>query len=182
MHCPEAALPVITVLATVLARGGQLNTGATLLHYRLQSTVYNSSTRSYNTFPLTAYFKNGQRWVNFPPLGINTNIFLTGRIFGVTKNNRQLAVITDDIHFLPTHPQSFPSTPSPTASQRKRQDSWSQRAKIGSPPKPAAVLEDDSIPTLQESYSPTGTMSQNNNDEETLITWPDTTDEGQTLP
>ena len=130
MHCPEAALPVITVLATVLARGGQLNTGATLLHYRLQSTVYNSSTRSYNTFPLTAYFKNGQRWVNFPPLGINTNIFLTGRIFGVTKNNRQLAVITDDIHFLPTHPQSFPSTPSPTASQRKRQDRWSQGLRL----------------------------------------------------
>ncbi|KAJ5198760.1 uncharacterized protein N7498_001710 [Penicillium cinerascens] len=182
MHCPEAALPVVTVLATVLEREGQLNTGTTLLHYRLQSTVYNSSTRSHNTFPLTAYFKNGQRWVNFPPLSINTNIFLTGRIFGITKNNRQLAVITDDIHFLPTQPQSLPSTPSPTASKRKRQDRWSQRANTGSPLKPAPVLEDDSIPTLRQSYSPTGTTSMNNDGEGTLITWPDTTDDGQPLP
>lgn len=183
MHCPEAALPVVTVLATVLERGGQLNTGATLLHYRLQSTVYNSSSRSYNTFPLTAYFKNGQRWVNFPPLTINTNIFLTGRIFGITKNNRQLAVITDDIHFLPTQQQSLPSTPSPTASKRKRQDRWTQRANTRSPRKPATVLENDLIPNPQQSYDTTGRTTSPNNDEEgTLITWPDTTDDGQTLP
>ena len=182
MHCPEAALPVVTVLATVLERGGQLNTGTTLLHYRLQSTVYNSSSRSYNTFPLTAYFKNGQRWVNFPPLTINANIFLAGRIFGVTKSNRQLAVITDDIHFLPTLPQSLPSTPSPTASKRKRQDRWSQRANTRSPLKPAAVLEEGSVSTPQQPYNLTETTSPNDDDEGALITWPDTTDDGRILP
>jgi hypothetical protein len=61
MHCPEAARPIVTVLGTVLERGGQLNDGPTLLHYRLQSTVYNSSSRSHHTFLLTAYFKKGQR-------------------------------------------------------------------------------------------------------------------------
>lgn len=181
IHCPEAALPVVTVLATVLERGGQLNTGSTLLHYRLQSRVYNSSSRSHHTFPLTAYFKNGQRWVNFPPLNINARIFLTGRVFGVTKKNRQLAVITDDIHFLPTLPQSLPSTPSPTTGKRKRQDRWSQRANARSPFKPAAVLEDDSVSTIQHSYNPTETTSPNDGDDETLITWPDTTDDAQAL-
>jgi hypothetical protein len=88
MHCPEAAQPIVTVLGTVLERGGQLNGGSTLLHYRLQSTVYNSSSRTHHTFPLTAYFKNGQRWANLPPLNVNTSIFLTGRIFGSTKENR----------------------------------------------------------------------------------------------
>jgi hypothetical protein len=50
---------------------------STLLHYRLQSTVYNNSSRSHHTFPLTAYFKNGQRWANFPTLNVNTSILLT---------------------------------------------------------------------------------------------------------
>ena len=58
MHCPEAAQSIVTVLGTVLERGGQLNDGSTLLHYRLQSTFYNSSSRSHHTFLLTAYFKN----------------------------------------------------------------------------------------------------------------------------
>jgi hypothetical protein len=182
MHCPEAALPVVTVLATVIERGGQLNSGFTLLHYRLQSTVYNSSSRSYHTFPLTAYFKNGQRWVNFPQ-NINANIFLTGRIFGVTKKNRQLAVITDDIHFFPTLPQSLPSTPSPTTGKRKRQDRWSQRANGHSPFKPAPVLEDDLTSAIQQSYNPTETISLNDDDDdETLITWPDTAEDAQALP
>jgi hypothetical protein len=87
MHYPEAAQPVVTFLGIILERGGQLNSASTLLHYRLQCTVYNSSTRTNHTFPITAYFKNGQRWANFPPLNINTYIFLTGRIFGVTKEN-----------------------------------------------------------------------------------------------
>ncbi|KAJ5144283.1 hypothetical protein N7526_001791 [Penicillium atrosanguineum] len=111
MHCPEAAQPIVTVLGAVLERGGQLNDGPTLLHYRLQSTVYNNSSRSHHAFLLTAYLKNGQRWANFPPININTSIFLTGRIFGVTKDNRQLAVIADDIHFLPTISQPMPPPP-----------------------------------------------------------------------
>ncbi|KAJ6027440.1 hypothetical protein N7460_012257 [Penicillium canescens] len=85
MHCLEAAQPIVTVLAIVLERGGQLNDGQNLLHYRLQTTVYNPSTRSSHTFPITAYFKNGQRWANFPPLNTNTHVFVTGRIFGLTK-------------------------------------------------------------------------------------------------
>ncbi|KAJ5644251.1 uncharacterized protein N7484_006758 [Penicillium longicatenatum] len=137
MHCPEAAQPIVTVLGTVIERGGQLNDGPTLLHYRFQSTVYNSSSRAHHTFLLTAYFKNGQRWANFPPLSINASNFLTGRIFGVTKENRQLAVITDDIHFLPTISQSLPPTPSSTTGKRKRQDRWSQRANARSPFKSA---------------------------------------------
>ncbi|KAJ5355386.1 uncharacterized protein N7496_012598, partial [Penicillium cataractarum] len=77
MQCPEAAQPIVTLLAVVLERGGQLNSGSTLLQYRLQSTTYNSSSRSHHTFPITAYFKNGQRWANFPQLSANIHIFLT---------------------------------------------------------------------------------------------------------
>ncbi|KAJ6142980.1 hypothetical protein N7471_002433, partial [Penicillium samsonianum] len=76
IHCPKAAQPIVTLLGVVLKRGGQLN------------YVYKSSSRTYHTFPVTIYFKNGQRWANFPPLNINTHVFLTGRIFGVTKENR----------------------------------------------------------------------------------------------
>jgi hypothetical protein len=104
----------VTFLGVVLERGGQLNGGPTLLHYRLQSTVYNSSTRTHHNFSITAYFKNGERRTNFPLLNINTHVFLTGRIFGLTKENRQLGVATDDIHFLPTRTQQLPPTPSPT--------------------------------------------------------------------
>ena len=88
MHCPEAAQPIVTFLGVVLNRGGQLNDRPTLLHYRLQTTVYNTSTRTQHTFPITAYFKNGQRYANFPPLNINAHVFLTGRIFGLTKESR----------------------------------------------------------------------------------------------
>jgi hypothetical protein len=41
MHCPEAAQPIVTFLGIVIERNGQLNDGPTLLHYRLQTTVYN---------------------------------------------------------------------------------------------------------------------------------------------
>jgi hypothetical protein len=42
MHCPEAAQPIVTLLAVVLERGGQINGGSTLLHYHLESTTYSS--------------------------------------------------------------------------------------------------------------------------------------------
>jgi hypothetical protein len=77
----------VTLLGVVLERGGQLNGGPILLHYRLQTTVYNSSIRTYETFPVTAYFKNGQRWANFPLLSIKSYVFLIGRIFGLTKKS-----------------------------------------------------------------------------------------------
>jgi hypothetical protein len=182
VHCPEAAQPIVTVLGTVLKRGGQLNDGPTLLHYRLQSTVYNSLSRSHHSFLLTAYFKNGQRWPNFPPLNINTSIFLTGRIFGVTKGNRQLAVITDDIHFLPNLSQSLPPTPSLTTGKRKRQDRWSQRANARSSFKSVALSEGDSTSTIQPSYTPTETDLLNDDGEETQIALSDTPDDTQCSP
>lgn len=177
MHCPEAAQPTVTLLAVVLERGGQLNSGSTLLHYRLQSTTYNSSSRSHHTFPITSYFKNGQRWANFPPLSANTHIFLTGRVFGITKENRQLAIITDDIHFLPSVTQSLPPTPSPTTGKRKRQDRWSQRAAAHTPSTPPGIFRNDSTSSIRQSHNPTETTALNDDDEETLITWPDTADD-----
>lgn len=182
MHCPEAAQPIVTLLGVVLERGGQLNCGSTLLHYRLQCTVYNSSSRTHHTFPVTAYFKNGQRWANFPPLNINTHVFLTGRIFGVTKENRQLAVITDDIHFLPTIIQSAPPTPSSTTGKRKRHDRWSQRATPRTPSKSTTLIENDSTSIIQPSCNPTETSAPNDDHEETQMTWPDTADDAQVSP
>jgi hypothetical protein len=138
MHCPGAAQPKVTFLGVVLERRGQLNDGRNLLHYRLQTTVYNPSTRTSHTFPIMAFFKNGQRWANFPPLSVNSHVFLTGRIFGFTKENRQLAVVTADIHFLPTSTNSLPPTPSSATGKRKRVDRWSQRAEPTTPPKSAS--------------------------------------------
>ncbi|CRL30740.1 unnamed protein product [Penicillium camemberti] len=110
MHCPEATQPIVTFLGVVI---GQLKGGPTLL-CRLQTT----------------------RWANFPPLSIITHVFLTGRIFGLTKEHRQLAVVTDDIHFLPTPNNHLPATPSSTG-KRKRVDRWSQRAGSQTPTKSA---------------------------------------------
>lgn len=179
MHCPEAAQPIVALLGFVLGRGGQLNNGSTLLHYCLQCTVYNSSSRNHHIFPITAYFKNGQRWANFPPLNINSHIFLTGRIFGVTKENRQLAVITDDIHFLPTITQYVPPTPSSTTGKRKFYDRWSQRATPHTPSKSMTFFEADSTSTTLPSSNLTETTPPNDKDEETQITWSETAGDTQ---
>lgn len=157
MHCPEAAQPVITLLGNVTEREGELNSNtSTLLHYRLQCTVYNSSSRSHHTFPVTAYFKNGPRWTNFPPLTLNTAVFITGRIFGTTKENRQLAVITEDIHFLPVLAQAFPPSPSSTTGKRKRPDRWAQRATPVTPSKSARLQPD----SLQSNHAESRTTSR----------------------
>jgi hypothetical protein len=153
MHYPEAAQPTVTFLGVVIERGGQLNGGPTLLHYRFQTTVYNSSARTYHTFPITAYFKNGQRWANFPPLNINSYVFLTGHIFGLTKENRQLAVVTDDIHFLPTPNHHLPATPS-SIGKRKRVDRWSQRAGPQTPTKSAASSRTEPLPITSATRFP----------------------------
>jgi hypothetical protein len=179
MHCPGAAQPIVTFLGVVLERGGQLNDGPTLLHYRLQTTVYNTSTRTHHTFPITAYFKNGQRWANFLPLNVNTHILLTGRIFGLTKESRQLAIVTDDIHFLPAANHHLPPTPSSTTGKRKRVDRWSQRA---GPSKSNTNPQNE--PSLSELQypEPTGTNAPDDEDDEsTQITWPDTADEVKAL-
>ncbi|KAJ6035956.1 hypothetical protein N7540_000235 [Penicillium herquei] len=53
MHCPEAAQTTVSLLGVVLECGGQLNSSPTLLHYRLRSTTYSSSSRDCHTFPIT---------------------------------------------------------------------------------------------------------------------------------
>lgn len=182
MHCPEAAQPTVTFLGTILERGGQLNDGPVLLHYRLQTTVYDNSIRAPQTFPITAYFKNGSRWLNFPVLIPQTQIFITGRIFGVTKENQQLAVLTEDIHFLPTPLSAIPPSPSSTG-KRKRPDRWATRASPSTPSKSTRLQNTTSMPNFQDESqeTPSGSSMPNNTDtvtleeeDDTLLTWPDT--------
>lgn len=169
----------MTFLGVVLERGGQLNGGPTLLHYRLHTTVYNSSTRTHHTFPISAYFKNGQRWAKFPPLSTNTHVFVTGRIFGLTKEHRQLAIATDDIHFLPTPNHHVPATTSSTG-KRKRVDRWSQRAGPQTPTKSVASSRTELLPiTHQRLDSPEIVALDNEDEEATQIPWPETTDENE---
>ncbi|KAF7586548.1 hypothetical protein BBP40_008688 [Aspergillus hancockii] len=187
MHCPEAAQPTVTFLGIVNERGGQLNNGPTLLHYQLQSTVYNTSSRNLHTFPITAYFKNGHRWVNFPPLALNAQVFITGRIFGVTKENQQLAIITDDIHFLPSLTQPLPPSPSSTTGKRKRADRWAQRATPATPSKSARLLDTsvsshhNDVLHVQDSHERVE-ITQPDDDKDTQITWTETADETESSP
>lgn len=55
------------------------------------------------------------------------------------------------------------------------------RANACSPLKPAAELEDCSISTIQQSYNHTDTISPNDDNAETLINRPDTTDDAQSV-
>jgi hypothetical protein len=177
LHCPGAAQPIVTFLGIVVERRGQLNDARSLLHYRLQTTVYNPSTRTAHTFPITAFFKNGQRWVNFPPLNLNTYVFVTGRIFGLTKEDRQLAVVTDDIHFLPTSTNSLPPTPSSAIGKRKRVDRWSQRA---GPTTPTKSTPQSHRPQLTKPIRANTPLDDD--EESTQITWADTLDGTETSP
>lgn len=177
MHCPGAAQPIVTFLGVVLERRGQLNDGRNLLHYRLETTVYNPSTRTPHTFPITAFFKNGQRWANFPPLNVNAHVFLTGRIFGLTKVDRQLAVVTDDIHFLPTPTNSIPPTPSSATGKRKRADRWSQRAGPTTPSKSTSQSHDTQVAKPVRMNTPV-----DDDEESTQITWADTLDDAEGSP
>jgi hypothetical protein len=54
--------------------------------------AYNASTRSSDSFPVAVYLKNGKRWQNFPLL---SSVFVSGRIFGVTKIRSELAVLAE---------------------------------------------------------------------------------------
>ncbi|KAF9884019.1 hypothetical protein FE257_002407 [Aspergillus nanangensis] len=161
MHCPAAAQPTVTFLGTVCERGGQLNNGSTLLHYGLQSTVYHTSNRTHHTFSLTAYFKNGQRWVNFPSLSINTQIFITGRIFGLTKENQRSAIMTEDVHFLPALPQPLPATPSSTLDSSLYHSHQNAQS--------------HDVPGQTE-------RTEQDDDTETQFTWTETADEAENLP
>lgn len=177
MHCPEAAQPIVTFLGFVLERGGQLNGGPTLLHYRLQTTIYNTSTRTHHTFPITTYFKNSPRQANFPPMSTNTHVFLTGRVFGLTKEHRQLAVVTDDLHFLPTPNHYLPATPSSTSKQ-KRVDRQSQRTGPQTPTRVTARPRTESLPTTHQlPVSPEIVVPDDEDKEGTPISWPETANE-----
>ncbi|PCG88157.1 Hypothetical protein PENO1_111810 [Penicillium occitanis (nom. inval.)] len=133
-------------------------------------------------FPITAYFKNGSRWTNFPVLSPQTQIFITGRIFGVTKENTQLALLTEDIHFLPTSATPIPPpTPSSTTGKRKRPDRWATRASPTTPSKPTRLQNPTFLPDFQDESQvtpsgpslPTDTTAMED-DDDTLVTWPDT--------
>ncbi|KAI3118771.1 hypothetical protein CBS147326_9899 [Penicillium roqueforti] len=108
---------------------------------------------------------------------MNTHVFLTGRVFGLTKEHRQLATVTDDIHFLPTQNHQLPATP-PATGKRKRVDRWSQRAGPQTPTKSAARPQTESLPITYQSQDPTQIIAPGDDDEEDAqITWPDTPEE-----
>jgi hypothetical protein len=86
MHCPEAALPTVSLLGIVRSGEGQLNNRSTLLHYDLETNVYDPSNKASVAFTVSIYFRNGNRWTNFPVLARQSRIFITGRIFGITTN------------------------------------------------------------------------------------------------
>jgi hypothetical protein len=46
LHLPEASLPVVTFLGSVVEQGCKLNDGPTLLHYIVRVTVYDNSSRN----------------------------------------------------------------------------------------------------------------------------------------
>jgi hypothetical protein len=135
MHCPEAAPPTIMFLGIVVRSGGCLNSGTTLLHYDLHTTVYDSSAKARTSFTVRIYFKNGRRWANFPLLMQQTPIIMAGHICGLTSGECHLAVLVDDIHFVPGSPLSRVTpaqTPqSSTGAKRTPQDRWSRRAAVG---------------------------------------------------
>lgn len=159
-HCPEAAPPVITALGTVGESGGNINNGATLFHYNLDITVYVPSTRSQVTFPLRIYFKNGKRWVRFPPLSPQSLIFFTGHLCGLTKITRQLAVLVNDIYFFPGAPKAPPSTPQRqdgAGSLKEIRDRWTRRVGMGESSKKRRTTSD--LPHVISENEDTETVS-----------------------
>ena len=94
----------------VVEQGGCLNEGPILLHYVLRVSVYDTASRNTVTFQIAAYFKNGR---HFPTLSLHTAVFITGQyVFGVTKDNPiRLAVLIEDVHFLPVSGRSSSGNP-----------------------------------------------------------------------
>jgi hypothetical protein len=184
MYCPEAAQPTVTFLGVIDKHAGELNNSATLLHYCLQVTVYNSSTRYQHTFPITAYLRSGPRWAKFPLLVPQTQIFVTGRVFGTTKENQQLAILTDDIHFLPSISPLITPSPTSAKSKRKLANRWDQRVGRSMPSSSSqfhgtiSTLPDqhELTPTPNGPTTPIHTEITTLEDDETPITWSDTDD------
>jgi hypothetical protein len=98
-----------------------------------------------------------------------TIIFLTGRIFGLTKEHRQSAIVTDDT-FSPNTKSPFAPTPSSTG-KRKRVDRWSQRAGPQTPTKSAVRSQTESLSiTHQFQESPEIIAPDDHDEEATQIT------------
>jgi hypothetical protein len=178
MHCPEAAPPIVTFLGIVEKCGGRLNDGPTLLHYDLQATVYDSSSRDQITFPISVYLKNGNRWINFPRLAIQSPIFVAGRLCGITIESPHLAVIADDIYFV--QGPLRPMTPSSASSTQKQSDRWGQRAPT-TPSKrtslPSSTLTPNNQTSLYETVPESNTTESVQTIEESrdsLETWAET--------
>ena len=130
MHCPEAALPTVSLLGIIRGGGGQLNNGSNLLHYDLESNVYDVSNKASVTFTVSIYFRNGNRWTNFPVLARQSHIFITGRIFGITADTPRLAIGVDDIYFIPNLNSltTAPITPTSSPGKQKQAERWKSRA------------------------------------------------------
>jgi hypothetical protein len=146
MHCPEAALPTVSLLGIVQNGGGQLNNGSTLLHYDLETNVYDVPNKASVTFTVSIYFRNGNRWTKFPALARQSRIFITGRIFGVTNNTPRLAIGVDDVYFIPNLSSitTAPVTPSSSAGKQKQADRWNSRANPITPAKRPLMLTSNS--------------------------------------
>ncbi|KAN0086376.1 hypothetical protein V8E54_000064 [Elaphomyces granulatus] len=78
------------------------------------------------------YFKKGRRWANFPSLAVNTPILVTARVSGFSTQGRCLALLVNDVYFLPGTPRlglnSEHNSNSTGCSKRPRQDRWTRRA------------------------------------------------------
>ena len=142
MHCPEAALPTVSLLGVVRGGGGELNNGSILLHYDLETSIYDVSSKASVKFTVSIYFRNGNRWTNFPSLARQSRIFITGRIFGITNNTPRLAIGVDDVYFIPnlSSVTSAPVTPGSSAGTQKQADRWRSRANQLIPTKRSAML------------------------------------------
>ncbi|KAJ5904789.1 uncharacterized protein N7473_001705 [Penicillium subrubescens] len=156
MHCPEAALPIVSLLGIVRSEGGQLNNGSTLLHYDLETNVYDLSNKASVTFTVSIYFRNGNRWTNFPVLARQSRIFIAGRIFGITTSTPRLAIGVDDVYFIPTIGSTLtaPVTPTSSAGKQKQADRWNSRANPVTPIKRPRMLNASSDSQPQDETCP----------------------------
>ena len=102
------------------------------MQYDLSVSVYVSSTKAHVTFPVRIYFKKGRRWANFPSLAVNMPILVTARVSGFSTQGRCLALLVNDVYFLPGTPRlglnSEHNSNSTGCSKRPRQDRWTRRA------------------------------------------------------
>jgi hypothetical protein len=127
-----------------------MNRGPTLLHYDFRVVTYDSTTKTQAQFTIRAYLKNGKRWRNFPFLANQTRMVVSGKVCGITSNDRHLAVLVDNFNFLSgseiplsSSLQSSPQTPLST--KRTIRDLWDRTdvdGLSGSPPKKRRLPSD----------------------------------------